>query len=320
MKKTVRILTGFHAGAALELTHGGWRIGNSIDSDIQLTDWDGEQLLLQYHDNGRVTLEKAGDERRTRFPEVLEDWMPTRRYATILCTGPADAIWPGDADLLERMKAAKPLSGERRERLVSRICRTTLTRGIATAVMLASTGATMLPTGVAHQHAATNEPAASNKASQLAAVRARLAELQDRELSATLANGRVQVSGMVATSGDELDVRRALATVDGPAVETHLSVARTVADDLRTAAGDPGVAVRYAGRGVFEVSGQTDDPARVRAVLSSAANDYRGAIGSLHFDLHEKGAMRNIESLIDTGNLKYIEFPDGTKELVSISR
>ncbi|WP_207888563.1 hypothetical protein, partial [Pseudomonas sp. 30_B] len=49
--KLLRILTGVHAGAQLQLAPGTHRIGSDDGADIRLTDWHAADLLLHVKDD-----------------------------------------------------------------------------------------------------------------------------------------------------------------------------------------------------------------------------------------------------------------------------
>ncbi|MCR4468335.1 secretion protein [Burkholderia sp. SCN-KJ] len=56
--KLLRILTGHHAGAQVHLDAGAYRIGADDDADVQLTDWQGADVLLVVEPNGTVSCER----------------------------------------------------------------------------------------------------------------------------------------------------------------------------------------------------------------------------------------------------------------------
>ncbi|WP_175865844.1 secretion protein [Burkholderia cepacia] len=56
--KLLRILTGHHAGAQVCLDPGVYRLGADADADIQLTDWQGADVLLVVEPNGVVSSQR----------------------------------------------------------------------------------------------------------------------------------------------------------------------------------------------------------------------------------------------------------------------
>jgi len=57
----LRILTGLHAGAQLQVAPGRHRIGSDDDADIRLTDWQGPDAVLNIDATGvtRIALASA---------------------------------------------------------------------------------------------------------------------------------------------------------------------------------------------------------------------------------------------------------------------
>src|SRR5205085_8139893 len=97
--KQLRILTGRHAGAHLRLTHRRYALGAGDDSDVQISDWKQQPVILTVDEDNdviRMAIEAAGAG-AARRETVLEDYMPRRFDDIVLCVGAADDhAWPGD--------------------------------------------------------------------------------------------------------------------------------------------------------------------------------------------------------------------------------
>lgn len=104
MTKQIRILTGCHAGARLDLHHGVWRLGNDIDADIQISDWQGEPMVIACLEDGSVSFGPASaGQASTPGAVPLRDLVAQRYGDVVLCVGPSDAPWPSDMTLLQAM-------------------------------------------------------------------------------------------------------------------------------------------------------------------------------------------------------------------------
>jgi type III secretion protein D len=314
MTKIIRILTGRQCGAKLDLSPGRWMIGSKSESDIRLSDWQGDALIIECYEDGRVTLERPLEDGLKRFPDVLRDWVPIRRSDIVLCVGPADVPWPADADLLEKLFAAPdnathlPGPLPRSKPIVLKICTA------ACAVFVSAVVAVSALTTRHSDAAVVGSLPQVRSPTQLSVVRTALMRLGQSELVASDSDSGVVVSGMVNTLRDAQTVRTMLTALQGNPVTTRFLVAESIAEDLRAAAGEPAVKVGYVGHGIFRVTGTALAPERIRVALSAAAADYGGHQVRLQFDLHAAVVTRNVLSVIDTQAISYVELPDGTKE------
>jgi len=104
MTKQLRILTGCHAGARLNLRYGISTVGSNEQADVQISDWEGETMFLEFCSDGTVTMTPPpGNASSPRFVQTLLDWMPGRNGQTVFCVGPADAEWPSEVSLFEKL-------------------------------------------------------------------------------------------------------------------------------------------------------------------------------------------------------------------------
>ncbi|WP_429499675.1 hypothetical protein ACQUFY_18475 [Robbsia andropogonis] len=56
--KILRILTGTHAGIQARLTPGSYRVGRSDDTDICITDWNDDEVLISLRDDGVISAKR----------------------------------------------------------------------------------------------------------------------------------------------------------------------------------------------------------------------------------------------------------------------
>ncbi|MCY0387056.1 hypothetical protein OVY01_07375 [Robbsia sp. Bb-Pol-6] len=335
MTKQIRILTGCHAGARLNLRHGTWSLGDHPDADIQISDWEAEQMILDYREDGTVMFgaaQAAGG--ATRLAERLHDLLPRRCGDIALCVGPADAHWPSDMELLQAMLAEAPrapaapkddidataLPARAPKRFSKRMVRT----GACAATVAGMIGFTLLlTTGQSGKADAAIRPAGMTPAErQRNKVEVALRRLHQPDLHAERSDGHVVVSGIVPTAADALATTRALRQLssddDAVEVETHFAVADSVADDLRSSLGEDGITVRYLGGGAFAVSGVTRDLTRTRATLARARTDYGTAIRRIDDTLTQNALPpQNVNAMLDSDDVRYVQLQDGTKSFAA---
>ncbi|MBN3851621.1 secretion protein SctD [Paraburkholderia sp. Ac-20342] len=102
--KALRVLTGTHAGAQVQLTSGSYRIGGAEDADLCITDWTVDDVTLVVGEEGVTRLQSSnGDE------VLVADFVAVPFGDVVFCVGPEDADWPRDLDLLAGLwKTAEP--------------------------------------------------------------------------------------------------------------------------------------------------------------------------------------------------------------------
>ncbi|WP_342050845.1 MULTISPECIES: HrpD5 family protein [unclassified Cupriavidus] len=343
MTRQLRILTGYHAGARLDLPPGRHIIGADEQADVHISDWHGDPVTIAFAEDGTVTLASATNVGAT--PVVMGDFVPARRGDIVLCVGPGDAPWPAEVKLLEAMfapvpapaaapaaaapatsapatpapsTATAPASSRTRPR------RRWLRIGVCAVVATTAIGAAMAMsmTRMPKASASVTTPAPA-PAPELTPMQRRLATVEhalrtsgQRDLKASVTDDNIVVSGMVPTAADAATLRRALAQVDNGHVAVRLSVAASIADDLRASLSDPGAEVSYSGDGVFRVGGTVRDPARARALIERIRGDYGTAVRRIDVDLAGQAAdntPRNVHAALHVEGLRYYQLPDGTK-------
>ncbi|MGI4857979.1 MAG: hypothetical protein ACRYHA_13920 [Janthinobacterium lividum] len=244
MTKQLRILSGCHAGARLNLRYGISTVGSTEQADVQISDWEGETMFLEYRSDGTATMTPPpGNVASSRIARTLLDWIPSRYGQTVLCVGPDDATWPSEVSLFERllqteesakdstehaaaMKSATQAALGDRQQTAHANARPhgTLKKrwaynsgagvvivGLIVGLMLVLTDgssekvrAAIRPTPVPALPVLT--PAEQQKK----AIENALARLHQPDVSVTPADGRIVLGGIVASAADALTIRRAL--------------------------------------------------------------------------------------------------------------
>ena len=97
-RSCLRILSGTHAGATLALAPGAHTIGGDPDSDVCLSDWAFEPMVLNVEPDGacRASWRVAGKPQA----QAMQDGSAYVFGSTTLWAGPESADWPGRSSLL----------------------------------------------------------------------------------------------------------------------------------------------------------------------------------------------------------------------------
>lgn len=337
MTKQIRILTGCHAGARLNLRHGIWSLGSEADADIQISDWEAEQMMLDYREDGTVMFgAMQGASGLARLAEPLRDLVPRRCGNIALCVGAVDATWPSDMELLQIMLTPAPqvpapsatdmAAAQSAPRPARRFGSRAMQAGACAVSVAGIIGFTLLfSTGQSGKAtAAIRAPEPTPEQRQLATVKDALRGLHQPDLHVTRnsSNGRLVVSGIVPTAADALATTRALHKLTqeaaGYEVDTRFAVADSIADDLRSSLGDDGIDVRYLGAGAFAVTGVTRDVARTRAILARTRTDYGSAIRRIDDELTQSTVpTQNVGAMLDSDDVRYVQLLDGTKSFMA---
>ena len=110
--KILRILTGIHAGIQARLTPGRYRIGKADDTDICITDWDDDEVLVELDERGVISARRANAADGDPSVVMIPDFVPFPFGTTVLCFGAEDADWPPDIQLLASMYNGAGSAGE----------------------------------------------------------------------------------------------------------------------------------------------------------------------------------------------------------------
>ena len=326
MAKELRILTGFHAGAQIELNPGTMSIGKDTTADILIQDWSEGTMQLAIDAEDRVTIvaTDAAD-----APLTLDDFAPRRFGDVVLCAGPRDALWPSDLQLLEAMLAAPAgaadaadaaadeavMMGDTRPMPPPGRASWTRTGLVAMVVGSVGAGALALTMGGASQ-AATRPPAPVG----LADVRNALERLQEPGIELReQANGFV-ASGIVANGEAARKAHASLRNVAGSRLRWQVKPADDIARELAESLHEPHVKVRYAGAGRFEVTGTARQPGAVRDVAERFRNDMASPAPRIDVKVEridELGIAGKVDSALNADSVRYVESSDGTKNFMA---
>jgi len=326
MSKELRILTGFHAGARIQLNPTPMSIGKDTTADILIQDWSEGTMQLAIEAEDRVTIvaTDAAD-----APLTLDDFAPRRFGDVALCAGPRDALWPSDLQLLEAMLAAPAstddvadvagdeavMMGDTRPMPPPKRASWTRTGLVAMVVGSVGAGALALTMGGASQ-AATRPPAPVG----LADVRNALERLQEPGIELReQANGFV-ASGIVANGEAARKAHASLRSVAGSRLRWQVKPADDIARELAESLHEPHVKVRYAGAGRFEVTGTARQPGAVRDVAERFRNDMASPAPRIDVKVEridELGIAGKVDSALNADSVRYVESSDGTKNFMA---
>ncbi|MEK6349463.1 MAG: type III secretion protein [Burkholderia sp.] len=323
--KLLRILTGTHAGAQLQLAPGAHRIGTDDAADIRLTDWRGGDLWLTVSDTGVVSAQMvaaapgtpeataAADGTATSGPLetiLLVDFVPMQFDGTILCVGDEAGVWPSDYELLQTlMTKPVPKASPLRRRYL----------GIAAACFCV--GAVIVTVSVlstAQMSRAALPPNADDNAHRVTDA---LAAARIEGLSAHAVGDTVVVTGMLASSADDAAVRQLLRRLAIAQVAAQYDVAPQVARSIEDSLGVPGARVQYGGAGRFVIKGSVGNKmaldtaiARVRADLDPNVKDIVADVSESADNASSSDATAYSE-MISADGVQYAQTPDGVKHI-----
>lgn len=346
MTKLLRILTGMHAGAELRLGEGVYRVSADDDADIRISDWRGEDVQLAVDATGVVTArsivrepELATSEGAGGVPNAPEggqraaaasgaapeteplpdpgtvfliDFVPMQFGDTVLCVGPADVVWPTDLELLSTLLAKPEEEVRSRTESSSRRKLVGIVLGCSMLGAIIVIGSVLITMAVSR--AAPHDPA--NIAQR---VNEELASAHMRELHARVQGSRVVVTGIVPTADDDVTVRNLLARLAPNAVVRQYDVAQIDVRNLEESLDTPGLQVKYAGRGVFDIEGAVPNPRDIDARLTRMRHDLSPNIKQLRVQVtqsedHMPGPEAFSE-LMNADGVRYAQTPDGVKHI-----
>lgn len=315
MQNELRVLTGVHAGARLQLNASRYRIGRDTSADIRLTDWQDATLTIETDDDGHYRY-RTDD----ALHRMLADFEPVHFGPVVLCVGPADVAWPDDLVLLGKLlhtdTVPAPANDDAQPAGTPRSPVGSMRRAFAW-------GAVGMSILVVTQFLRVgDEPRAagvSNARLALDATNAALQRMRLTELRASLAGSTLVVDGIAPDLAAATNVRRLL---QGQPVrsDARFAVASTIVENIREALNNRDLDVRYAGDGVFSVTGTTSDARaalarldKVRADLGAGVRRIDVAVGTAD---PEQNPPSSFDAALGVEGLHYVETPDGDKHFV----
>lgn len=313
--KQLRILTGQHAGARINLTPTRHHLGADDAADIQLLDWTADPVVIDAGDDGMIRIATEGPD-AAEHGDVLQDFAPRRFGDVVLCAGPAAGAWPADADIIARLSlpaAPAPASSVAKPRaLWPRVTFAAL----GTALMTAALGAAVLPRSPVQAARLPVSPAAAPEA-----LRARV----ERALEGTSVEGYevldqgdgVVVRGLLRQPSDADALRQRLAAFQGERVVQSFAPATEVAQSIADALGQPGLRISHQGNGYFVVKGEVPDLPTLRQTASRVATDLAPLVRSIEVAATQRPAKGQpaVSALMETDGLQYMQTRDGVKHL-----
>jgi len=336
MTKEIRLLTGRHAGARIELISPLTRIGNDSEAEIQISDWDQPTMQLSQHDDGCLTIADAGHHGE---PIVLEDFKPRRFGNVVLCAGDADASWPSDIALLETLlapvrepvQAPEPIQVDdvlpATPPAVPKNRATLHALGLASVAALAIGGAGIALPAVLHprlgglagfggssepQHGVAPPPTVEQ-------LQRALDRLHQPDVAVTLQGGRFDVVGVVPDTTSETLLRTTLETIAPGRIVWHIGRVDQVTRDLQESLHDPALKVHYLGHREFGVSGVAKNARAVQTTLAQMSSDLQPMVTRVAQEVtpDDRLAMPSaVESLLAVDDLQYVEAGDGAKQFI----
>ena len=311
--RQLRILSGAHAGASLDLNPGIHSLGRGDDCDITITDWAFEPLALHIGGAGGARAQWVDERPRSaRF----SDFVPLQFGAVAVCLGPVGQPWPVDAELLAKARPPEPaglrnlprraLAGERRA--LSAV-------GLVMAALLTFGGLVSAISKPGDNSRMTAEAARASLQRTLDAV-------APGRMAVNAAQGTLAVDGIVDTPEQKRAVIAALANAPTKWPLTHhVSVVSELAESIRGSIGIAGAKVTYRGAGVFRVTVDSDDVAGTQASLDRVAMDLAPVVTRIEADVHEMSTVVKLPDTLSTmtaDGVSVMQTRDGVKHLVLI--
>ncbi|MFM0081601.1 type III secretion protein [Paraburkholderia sediminicola] len=328
--KLLRILTGVHAGAQLQLTPGTHRVGADDDADIRLTDWRGADALLHVDASGVVSAQRVaaaavqtvdaaeGEPAQPAVAEevvLLVDFVPMQFDDMILCVGADDAVWPSDLDLLSMLltrPAEARFAAERKKR--RRYVGAVVACFVLGIVIVA--GSLLTTTQMSRAALPRNADDRAQRVSEALAA-AHVSGLQARAVGNT-----VVVTGMVTSPADDDAVRNLLARISTTGISRNYDVAQNDARSIEDSLGVAGAHVRYLGDGNFAVTGAVSSRADLDAALARVRADLDPNVKNVVVEAAENTgiaaanpAAASYSEMISSDDVRYAQTPDGVKHI-----
>lgn len=324
--KQLRILTGFHAGAMVQLAPGQHRIHSGADADIRLTDWTGTLVTLEVDPSGvvcAVTREQApvrvqsdlavGEVAVEHETVMLVDFVPMRFGEMILCIGPDNVHWPSDLNLLSTLltpssDAHIDAKRQKRHRYYG---------ALAACVALGIVVGTVALLVTAPNSEAALRHGADYRTSRIreALRAAHMNELQVR----TVGNTSV-VTGMVTNLSDDQLVQSTLTKIASKDIVRSYDVAQNMVHSIEDSLGIAGAHVKYLGNGDFAITGNVESNdavgksiTRIRPDLDS--NIRRLVVQTAENSGHTEQTDGRYSEILSSDAVQYTQTPDGIKHI-----
>ncbi len=323
--KLLRILTGTHAGAQLQLAPGAHRIGTDDAADIRLTDWRGADLWLTVGDTGVVSAQMVAAASSDTAAQaavgsnpasgpletiLLVDYVPMQFDGTILCVGEEDGAWPSDYELLQTLlvkPAAKAAPLQRRYLGIAAAC-----------FCVGAVIVTLSVLSTAQMSRAALPPNADDNAHRVTDA---LAAARIEGLTAHAVGDTVVVTGMLDSSADDAAVRQLLRRLAITQVAAQYDVAPQVARSIEDSLGVAGARVQYSGGGRFVIKGSVGSKMTLDSAIARIRADLDPNVKDLVADVSESAGNASAadataySEMISSDGVQYAQTPDGVKHI-----
>jgi type III secretion protein D len=306
--KQLRILSGKHAGATLDLSPGNHSLGKNDDTQITITDWTFDALNMHVGNDGKVSAQWAASG-ASGLP--LADYIPVDFSGVVVCIGPQGGNWPSD----EKLAAATQKASADGKVATTEKRRGPLVPAIAGVMVALVAGGWLF--------AALSKPKEVPPPT-IEMVRASLQTSFDKTLSGRLVvtaeRGSLLVDGMVDTPEQAREVSTILADQAPryPLVQ-KVSIATDVAESIRSSVGLPNAEVSYKGNGAFSYAVKASDIAAAQASIDRVRTDLSPVVKRIDAVLEEslgRPAIPRLLSSWSAGSVSVMETRDGVKHLV----
>lgn len=320
--KRLRVLSGRHAGACLELEPGEHTIGAAHENDIAISDWTAPTQVLHVDAQGAVQVHASGANHApanaqsstpdTALPAgLLHDLQPASFGDIVICVGPLEGDWPTDLQLLARLfappsKAAPTIDPQPRRTAA-------YAAGGGVAVVLAFCLVAVMVQ--AQPQLVVQAPVRGAAASE--GLRRAITERGLRGLEVRNDGGVISVDGMVETREQGRTAFGLIAEFQGAAdMRPRFAVVEDVVESIRSSVGLPAAVITHLGDGVFTVTAQVPDPDIARAAISRVAADLAPAVKRIDAALDQTESTRKAVSVLSTftdNDVSVVQTKDGAK-------
>ncbi|MFD2301074.1 HrpD5 family protein [Paracidovorax citrulli] len=312
--KQLRILTGRHAGARINLTATRHQIGADEAADIQLLDWTAEPVVIGAGEDGMVHIATASQ--GGQASAVLADFTPRRFGDVVLCTGPADATWPADADIIARLSPAVVAAPPAAPAKIRSVWPRVTSAVVGTALMTAALSAAVAPLS---QNQAERKALTSVLPPEPLKMRVEraLAETSVAGYEVAQQGDGVVVRGLLRQPSDADALRQRLAAFQGDRIVQSFASATEVAQSIADALGQPGLRITHHGNGLFTVTGEVADLPALRQNATRVATDLAPLVRGIDVAATQRPPTSPpaMSALMETDGLQYMQTRDGVKHL-----
>ena len=315
--KRLRVLSGRHAGASIELASGEHTIGPDHDNDIIITDWTAPTLVVRMPALG--DLDGAVDELQAEGD--LHDLRPARFGDIVICIGPAEGDWPSDVELLARLfeppclpaAPSIPLPRPRPRRTAAYAA-----SGGAAAVIACCLFAVMVQ---ARPQLPSEAPERLAAASQ--SVREVLERIGVRGLQVRADAGAICIDGLLETRAQSRVVLAAVAELPLAAdLRPRFAVVEDVVESIRSSVGLAQAQITHLGAGVFSFQAESADPEATRAAVARVAADLAPSVQRIEVAVTRTETVHRSISVLSSfsdGDVSIVQTRDGAKHFVTTS-